>query len=137
MPSSFNWKRLNIVRDIFLVTLVAVFLLQSVNRAVIVAGFYCNRNFISVSLCEQKNVRNNCCKGSCHLRKQLNDEDQKDQSTLPGSSREQNESQYCVDNSTNLFEIFFLAGELRLDIASYSPQAPIFSIFHPPEAVHT
>ena len=53
--------------------------LHLAGRWVVVAIFEANRAAIARELCEQRAVKDNCCQGSCHLRKQLKQVDQTQQ----------------------------------------------------------
>lgn len=42
-----------------------------VAKIYVISNFYVNRIEIASKLCVKKNIKNNCCKGSCHLNNQL------------------------------------------------------------------
>lgn len=56
--------------------------MQNVSKVYILINFQLNREYIAKNLCVKKNEVNNCCKGKCHLQKQLENEDKK----LPSSN---------------------------------------------------
>lgn len=71
------------------------------------------------------------CNGKCHLKKQLDKEDKKQQS-LPGSSKEKSEVQFFSD--ATFPELAIANSEVipHFNYCFYYPDAPAFSIFHPP-----
>lgn len=108
-------------------------LLQTFNRVFIVAGFYINRNYIVTNLCEQRDSSNNCCQGKCHLRKRMNEEDRKDQSAFPNSSKEQEELQYIQDRSPSVAVPPPLLGQILIISESIAQDPSGSAIFHPPQ----
>jgi hypothetical protein len=67
------WKR--IIAFLFL----AAFAIQTFNKAIIITGFFANRNYIAQNLCVNKDKPKLGCNGKCHLKKQLSNEEKKDQ----------------------------------------------------------
>jgi hypothetical protein len=59
------------LKKVLVFAVLAAVLLQGVNRWVIYIDFQLNRAFIAKNLCVKKEVKNNCCQGSCQLRKRL------------------------------------------------------------------
>jgi hypothetical protein len=126
---------LKIIRHIAMLGFAAVLLLQAAGQSVLIAGFYINRSYIAKNLCEQREISGNCCQGSCHLRKQLKEDTQKDGLPLTGNSKVQNEIQVVLCNpafpsqSPPVAE-YFHPHEMA-DLA-----APVLhAVFHPPESV--
>lgn len=71
--------------------LVAVFLLlqmlfQSLGSLKVHIAFAFNRDFISTELCEQKEVPDNACQGSCYLKKNLEKEQKNTPTPVPEES---------------------------------------------------
>jgi hypothetical protein len=69
----------HLTRLFFILSLVAI-LLQTFSKGIILLSFRVNQEFIAQNLCVQKEVEDNCCKGSCQLKKQLTDDDNKSES---------------------------------------------------------
>lgn len=61
---------LQLKRGLSIIALLGI-LFHAWSGLVIYAGFSINRNYISTNLCVKRDVPNNTCKGSCHLKKQL------------------------------------------------------------------
>ena len=60
--------------------IVAIFLIlailtESVSRSIIVIDFELNRDYFAKELCVKKDIPDNCCKGSCALKKELKAKD--------------------------------------------------------------
>lgn len=109
--------------------------LQSFSKIMILVNFQINKEYISKNLCVQKDVEDNCCKGSCHLKKQLDEEEKKEQS--PASSlKDLKEFQiFCQNNFTFHFIPHLL---LETDFVPYEKAkatSSTFAIFHPPKSL--
>jgi len=119
---------LKIALNIFLAL---VFLYQTLVTSVIYLSFEINRAEIAKTLCEKKDEPGNCCKGSCHLKKQLQEEEKKEQ--LPNSKLKglKQVEIFCQTKS-----IFFNSPHnsssnfVALQIIAYSNH--LDSVFHPP-----
>jgi len=123
---------LTALRNSSAILAVAAFLLQTLNNDLIIAGFQLNRNYIARTLCEQRSVPNNSCHGCCQLRKKLNDEEQKETSRIPGSSREEDELQYVLTSSPQILDPSPAAKRLLHVVEAFAPSRPAAEIFHPP-----
>jgi hypothetical protein len=64
---------------LFFISLAAI-LLQAFSKGIILLSFEVNQDFIANNFCVQKDVEDNCCKGSCQLKKQLSDDEAKSES---------------------------------------------------------
>jgi hypothetical protein len=73
LPTVMMWKR--IIAFLFL----AAFATQTFNKAIIITGFFANRTYIAQNLCVNKDKPKLGCNGKCHLKKQLSNEEKKDQ----------------------------------------------------------
>jgi hypothetical protein len=49
-------------------------------KTLLLVDFIINRDYIASNLCEKKDVKDNCCKGYCHLTKQLKQEEKREPS---------------------------------------------------------
>lgn len=63
-----------------LVILALLVFLSSASKTLLLVDFFINRNYIANNLCEKKELKNNCCKGYCHLTKQLKQEEKRESS---------------------------------------------------------
>ncbi|MBL7921191.1 MAG: hypothetical protein JNJ40_12810 [Bacteroidia bacterium] len=85
---------------LFIVALTGI-LMQNVSKVYILINFQLNREYIAKNLCVKKNEVNNCCKGKCHLQKQLENEDKK----LPSSNdstKEKTETEFFAQDHLTL-----------------------------------
>lgn len=71
------------------------------------------------------------CNGKCHLKKQLDKED-KQQQSLPGSSKEKSEIQFHSIAVVSEFTVTVTEITPQFNYSFYFPEAPALSIFHPP-----
>ncbi|MCX6183009.1 MAG: hypothetical protein NT150_13905 [Bacteroidetes bacterium] len=74
-----------------------------------------NRNYIAENLCEKRTQKNNCCKGQCHLKKQIEKEENSDGSSRSGSKEKTEE--VAVMNSVQMMTLLFTIKEQQ----SFSP----------------
>jgi len=58
--------------------MVLVFLMGSVSKSLLFLEFELHQDFIAATLCEKKEIPNNHCHGMCHLKKELNEQDERD-----------------------------------------------------------
>jgi hypothetical protein len=115
------------------VMLMAV-VLQGVNRWAIYIQFQLNREYIAKNLCVKKEVKNNCCQGSCQLSKRLGEQDDPKQNTGSTSSKQQHEQILYLDAlQTIAFEYQLNKGQKSIfHYASNLPVGSKTSPFHPP-----
>lgn len=52
--------------------------LQTTATGIVCLRFEFNRQYIAQNLCVKKEEKNNCCQGSCHLKKELDQTEKKD-----------------------------------------------------------
>lgn len=64
------------------ILLSVIFLCQALSTTLILVNFELNREEIAKTLCVKKEEPKNCCQGSCHLKKQLQAEEKKEQAPL-------------------------------------------------------
>jgi len=88
--------------------LLLAFMASSFSKAVIIADFYANQDYIAKNLCENRgNVKMHCC-GRCMLRKRL----------ARDANQEQNNPERRVDNK----EVLFVEGEMAELVAPVVPE---------------
>ncbi len=107
-------------------------LLVSFSNSVIVLKYELNQKYIAAALCENKNMPEKHCNGKCYLKKQLDQQQKKEQNNPGGNIKDSNEVVYfCESNQKNIFSL-----PLPTNHHFYFTEAPVsdfsFSIFHPP-----
>lgn len=119
------------LKSIISILLCTVFLLQPVSKLLIVIDYELNKVSITQNFCENKSKPKMHCNGKCHLKKQLDKEDKKEQS-LPDPSKEKSEVQF--HSTVVISELVVTSIEITPHFTySFSyPDAPAFAIFHPP-----
>lgn len=124
---------MTLCKQLVSLTLISVFLLQIFSRTIIILIFEINRDYIAKNLCVKKDEPNNCCKGKCHLKKELDKEEKQEQSPI-NPIKEKEEIQFYSDNKTKFS--FFNTPLISELISHYSfslSEKHIHSIFHPPQ----
>jgi len=71
--------------NFFCYLLVFTMLIDTCSKSIIVFEFTINQSYIAKNLCVKRQQKVNNCKGKCHLKKELQSDDQREKS-LPGSS---------------------------------------------------
>jgi hypothetical protein len=110
-------------------------LLQPFSKMWIYVSFKINQDQIAKTLCIQKNIKNNTCKGKCHLKKQLEGTEKDDQT--PEDQKEKFEVQvFCEQKLPSVYSIRY---SQKKPFSEYhnNPYTFIFSgsTFHPPRFV--
>lgn len=109
--------------------------MQTLSKFVIIVHFEINKDYIAKNLCVKKEEANNCCQGSCHLNKTLEEEDKKEQKSP-------------IQNLVKEVEIQLISQQIKFEFSNYEVEQEHFftysfpvsnfestSIFQPPEAV--
>jgi hypothetical protein len=107
-------------------------LLQNMSKVLIFADFEFNREYIAKNLCVKKDDPNNSCRGSCHLKKQLDEEDQREQAPANNTFKDNTMQLFCQDLAGL---VFVPVGKQKAE-AFYSfsvPAPPSFSFLRPPK----
>jgi hypothetical protein len=102
----------------------------------IYVSFKINQDKIAKTLCVKKEIKNNCCQGKCHLKKQLEKADEEEQKQAPTNTKEKIELLYCYQEKPfdfkkyNFFYEKLSIGKYKLDFYTTSF---ITDIFRPPK----
>lgn len=121
------------MRWMFVILALTGVLLQSTGKLAILIRFRMNQEFIAKNLCVQKNVENNCCKGKCHLTKELKETDKKEQGAGPSVLKDKSESNWffqplaSFDFQRSYLQLNNTSPYLETALVSYSG-----SVFRPP-----
>ncbi|NTW25463.1 MAG: hypothetical protein HGA37_12255 [Lentimicrobium sp.] len=124
------------MRLLSITVLISLLLAQPLSLSWIYVTFKLNQASIAKTLCVQKDVKGNKCKGCCQLKKKLKKSDQPQQRDLPKGQRIKVESPFCSrhlqtrDNSLvpkEKKETYFIR-----NIWIENPSV-IIEIFHPPK----
>lgn len=115
----------------FSILLISSFLLQNVSKLIIVINFQINKDYIAKNLCINRNKPKSCCEGKCELKKQLDEEDKKE--NLPTTSlKDKFEKENYYVPGLNI-----LANHMQEIEPNFIYLAPITTsnfrqVFHPP-----
>lgn len=119
-------------KQIVSLILLSVFLLQIFSRFIICADYIINKDYIAKVLCINKDKPRMRCEGKCHLKKQLDKEEKKEQSPT-NPIKEKNEIQFFSEsNSVSSFVAIPLVSK-QISVYSFSlSEKHTLTVFHPP-----
>lgn len=113
--------------------LLLAFIATTFSRAVIVADFYANQDYIAKNLCENRGKPMMHCCGKCQLRKRLAHEDNQDKNNPERRMENRNEVLFVEEQSAFLSAPFRVAGILPYSLLpAETPVDRAAAIFHPP-----
>jgi len=115
----------------FILALLAVSF-QTVATGIVYLRFELNRDYIAKNLCVKKEIKNNCCQGSCHLKKQLGAEDKKERSPAPQIKVQGQLTLFFQSHSFVQFLPALFAGDVYLPYHFSKKPSRGFAVFHPP-----
>jgi hypothetical protein len=123
-------------KQLITVFLMMIWLCQLSGRYLVMFEYYLNKAYITEKFCVNKDKPKLQCNGQCHLRKQINEEEKRDQSNP--ERRADNKSEVFYDASFYVNDI--TPAYATISVAYNNPNAigvPVdqsFTIFHPPGA---
>jgi hypothetical protein len=122
-------------KQVTVAILLLALICQTFSRCLVMAGFYVNRDYIANNLCENRNRPQMHCNGKCQLKKQLSEEDRKDQENPERKSENKNEI-FCNDLlSENLRPSFiWIDNALKTPACIGKPVDRPETVFRPPLA---
>jgi hypothetical protein len=122
------------LKHVFIILTIAGILLQTFSKGIVFIHFNLNRAYIAQNLCVKKDQADNCCKGSCHLKKQLKEDDQKSNSSSSNSLKDKTEIQFFSQSKSNLVNPLPIRILLVRPYSFPKTASPVFPVFHPPQA---
>jgi hypothetical protein len=114
------------------ILLIALFLTQAFSTTLILVNFTLNRKEIAKTLCVKKDEPKNCCQGSCHLKKQLQAEEKKEQSPSSTIKSIKEVQLFCQKNTTIHFNPHVLSEKAFTPFQITETTSFPLSVFHPP-----
>lgn len=113
------------------IILVCSFLLQNVSKLVIVINYQVNKEFIAKNLCVNRDKPKSCCEGKCELKKQLDEEDKKE--NIPTSTfKDKFEKQNYYSPNLNVFAYQISEATPNFKYLSRKTNSYLQQVFHPP-----
>lgn len=109
--------------------------LGSLRECVVVLSFALNRPFIAKNLCEKRDQPGNTCQGCCQLRKQLDNQDRRDQATASRVMKELDDLQPVVPGSIFRLLTTRQSQVVSMRMEAVPPLPPADQIDHPPESL--
>ena len=125
------------MKRIVIYVLLITMAFQGFYRWVVYINFQLNREYIAKNLCVKKEVKNNCCQGSCQLRKKLGEDDNPKNSSQNNQIKIEQEF-WIISNYERTFKIMFFDENQRSKSFSYKERMTIgvqSSHFRPPTKI--
>ncbi|WP_143087601.1 hypothetical protein [Chitinophaga sp. YR627] len=123
-------------KQLITVLLMMIWLCQLSGRYFVMFEFYLNQEYIAQNLCVNKDKPQLHCNGRCHLKKQLNEEEKRDQNNP--ERRTDNRSEIFYDASFYVADLTPAYTTLHTHYNNPAcigtPVDQAFTIFHPPGA---
>jgi|LauGreDrversion4_2_1035121.scaffolds.fasta_scaffold531396_2 hypothetical protein len=115
--------------------LAILILLQPFSSLWVYVSFKINQSQIAKTLCVQKEIKNNTCKGKCQLKKRLANAEKETEKQLPSNQKQKLES-VCFISTKHLY-LNYSFGINSVKKYSYIPDfykaSFSLNIFHPPQ----
>jgi hypothetical protein len=118
------------------ILLALLIFLQPFSKVYIYASFKINQDKIAKTLCVKKEIKNNCCQGKCHLKKQLDEADKQEQKQTPQNLKEKVEVLFCQTQTPFDYLKVTLFNEnqtLGSYVCDFYSSSFITDIFRPPK----
>jgi flagellar basal body-associated protein FliL len=121
------------MKNLFIILALTGVLLQNFSKILIYANFELNKEFIAKTLCVKKEIPANNCNGKCHLKKQLDNEEKKEQSPS-NTLKEKVEIQFFseIKFNTNLLNTPF-TNIVKPDYSFSLSEEHLHTVFQPPK----
>ncbi len=113
------------MKKALIILLTLLIFLQPFSKIWIVVYFKIHQESIAKTLCVKKEIKGNTCQGKCHLKKQIDNSDQKEQKQIPTNTKEKVEVLYCYNQIPfdfliqNVFYEMRSLGEYKSDFYAY------------------
>jgi len=125
------------VRKLFSIFIVLAILTPEITKSVVFLNFLSSKKYIAKEICVQRKIKNNCCKGSCHLSKELKKVETPQEKKAPSRDVKTSEINlfFCVkgENSSTIYE-----KQLKNNFSHFSSFYILednTDIFHPPQVI--
>jgi len=122
------------LKSLFFILALTGIVFQNVSKSIILVNFELNKEYISKNLCEKKNIKGNCCQGSCQLKKQLKKADDHHNRQAPSTKGLEEIQLFGVLQPITLNVNLFVQQSIQFSLTTSIPLKPVFSIFHPPKS---
>lgn len=124
------------MKQVVVIILTLSIFLQSTSKVWVYVSFKINQESIAKTLCLQKEVKRNCCQGSCHLKKELAKTDDQQNTPVPIAAKKNVELQFCSQKIAP----FTASQMVQMEEQDWGIQQMNFalsefttSVFHPPQ----
>lgn len=97
------------------VTMMVVFLMGSFTKSLLFLDYELRQDYFASTLCEKKDVVNNLCHGMCHLKKEIREQD--DRENKQGNNPQVKSEVTAI--AVSMVEILFIDQEEELSFPAY------------------
>lgn len=121
---------------IFIISLLAILLLQTFSKVLIIADYQANKEFIMEFLCINRDKPELECEGKCHLTKNLKEQEQAEKQQGEQSlTKEVQVNLFCQSRISYNFTLFISKTPAIPCFVTGRTITPSFAFFHPPQRV--
>ena len=125
-----------VMKQVSIIMIALLVFLQPLSKTWIFVSFKINEESIAKTLCVKKEIRNNTCKGKCHLKKQLEKANEEEQKQSPTNTKDKVEVLYFYSQfSFDLFKptVFYESRSLVEYKSDFYDFSFITDFFRPPQ----
>lgn len=121
---------------IFIISLLAILLLQTFSKVLLVVDYQANKEYIMEFLCINRDKPELACEGKCHLTKNLKEQEQTEkQGGDQTLAKEVQVNLFCQTCFSCDFTLFVSKSTAIPSFVTGHTLTPSFAFFHPPQSV--
>ncbi|HLK27678.1 MAG TPA: hypothetical protein VKT28_03800 [Puia sp.] len=102
------------------------------SKAIVQLDYNINQNYISSTLCENRNKPACCCRGKCFLKKQLQKDEGSDKNKSASTKDKFDINLFCELNNGNEQNAFIFKKNFSDNYLLKNLSSQLSSVFHPP-----
>lgn len=118
------------MKFIISIFLLASLLTQNISKLIIVINYQVNKEYIAKNLCVNRDKPKSCCEGKCELKKQLDEEDKKE--NLPAGFKDKFEKQNYYSPGIKVLAYRLTISKPNFNYLSCKTNSDPRQVFHPP-----
>ncbi|WP_187263915.1 hypothetical protein [Pontibacter beigongshangensis] len=121
---------------VFIISLLALMLLQTFSKVLLVVDYQANKEYIMEFLCINRDKPELACEGKCQLTKNLKEQEQAEkQGGDQTQAKEVQVNLFCQIRFSCDFTLFISKNPAIPSLVSGHTLTPSFAFFHPPKSV--
>lgn len=98
----------------------------------VLVNYVINKRYIAAELCEKKEIKNNCCQGSCYVEKQLKKQDSPATPQLPHNLKDLADKPMFMHDTQVKLSLYCLAQLTVTHFPFATTHAASFNLVDPP-----